>query len=106
MMACGVSPLRLLRPVFLLAVLAAAATGWVMIEAIPDANQTFREITLRVVADRAEGQVRPREFFADFPDTVLYVREVPPDGGWKDVFAADTTQPAAAGDLPRAHAAG
>ena len=93
MMACGVSPLRLLRPVLLLSTLAAAATAWVMIEAIPDANQTFREITLRVVADRAEGQVRPREFFADFPDTVLYVREVPPDGGWKDVFAADTRNP-------------
>jgi LPS export ABC transporter permease LptF/LPS export ABC transporter permease LptG len=93
LMACGVSPLRLLRPVLLLSAAAAAATAWVMIEAIPDANQTFREITLRVVADRAEGQVRPREFFADFPDTVLYVREVPPGGGWQDVFAADTRNP-------------
>ena len=96
MMACGISPYRLLRPVLLLATVAAAANLWVMIEAIPDANQTYREITLRVVADKAEGQVRPREFFADFPDTVLYVREVPANGGWQDVFAADTknaTQP-------------
>jgi LPS export ABC transporter permease LptF/LPS export ABC transporter permease LptG len=93
MMACGISPLRLLRPVLLVSLLAVGATLWVMIEAIPDANQTFREITLRIVADRAEGQVRPREFFADFPNTVLYVREVPPTGGWKDVFAADTRNP-------------
>jgi LPS export ABC transporter permease LptF/LPS export ABC transporter permease LptG len=90
MMACGLSPLRLLRPVLLISTLAAAATLWVMIEAIPDANQTYREITLKVVADRAEGQVRPREFFSDFPDTVLYVRQVPQTGGWQDVFAADT----------------
>jgi LPS export ABC transporter permease LptF/LPS export ABC transporter permease LptG len=90
MMACGVSAYRLLRPVLVLAVIAAGATFWVMVEAIPDANQTNREITLRVVADRAEGQVRPRAFFEDFPDTVLYVREIPATGGWQDVLAADT----------------
>jgi LPS export ABC transporter permease LptF/LPS export ABC transporter permease LptG len=90
LMACGVSPLRMLRPVFGLAVVAAGATLWVMIEAIPNANQTHREITTRIVADRAEGQVRPRVFFEDFPHTVLYVREVPQTGGWQDVVAADT----------------
>jgi LPS export ABC transporter permease LptF/LPS export ABC transporter permease LptG len=94
LMACGVSPLRMLRPVFGLAVVAAAATLWVMIEAIPNANQSHREITTRIVADRAEGQVRPRVFFEDFPSTVLYVREVPPTGGWQDVVAADTRNPA------------
>jgi lipopolysaccharide export system permease protein len=96
LMACGVSPYRLLRPVFGLALVAAAATLWVMIEAIPNANQSHREITTRIVADRAEGQVRPRVFFEDFPNTVLYVRDVPPTGGWLDVVAADTrnaTQP-------------
>jgi LPS export ABC transporter permease LptF/LPS export ABC transporter permease LptG len=90
LMACGVSPYRLLRPVLLLGVLCAAATAWVMFELIPNENQNYREITLRIVADRAEGQVRAREFFEDFPDTVLYVREIPPGGGWQDVFAANT----------------
>jgi LPS export ABC transporter permease LptF/LPS export ABC transporter permease LptG len=90
MMACGVSPLRMLRPVMALGVVAAAVTAWIMIEAIPDANQTYREIALRIVADRAEGQVRAREFFSDFPDTVLYVSEIPQGGGWADVLAADT----------------
>jgi LPS export ABC transporter permease LptF/LPS export ABC transporter permease LptG len=97
LMACGVSPYRMLRPVLLLGLVCWAVTSWVMIEAIPNENQNFREITARIVADRAEGQVRPREFFEDFPDVVLYVREVPPEGGWIDVFAADTrnaSQPA------------
>jgi LPS export ABC transporter permease LptF/LPS export ABC transporter permease LptG len=97
LMACGVSPYRMLRPIFVFGVLCWAATSWVMIEAIPNENQNFREITARIVADRAEGQVRPREFFEDFPDVVLYVREVPAEGGWRDVFAADTrnaSQPA------------
>lgn len=93
LMACGVSPYRLLRPVLLLGLLCWAATTWVLIEAIPNENQNYREITLRIVADRAEGQVRAREFFEDFPDTVLYVREIPASGGWQDVFAASTRTP-------------
>jgi len=44
--------------------------------------------------DRAEGEVRPRVFFEDFPGTVLYVRQVPAGGGgWEDVMAADTSNP-------------
>ena len=41
LLACGVSPYRLLRPILFLALVAAAATLYVMIKAIPDANQTF-----------------------------------------------------------------
>ena len=52
--ACGVSLLRLLRPVAALAVVAWAATSYVLITLIPSANQTFREITLAdVCADIA-----------------------------------------------------
>ncbi len=47
-----------------------------------------------IVADRAEGEVKPRVFFEDFPGIVLYVRDVPLDGaGWEDVLAADTSNP-------------
>ncbi|MCC6992318.1 MAG: LPS export ABC transporter permease LptF [Acidobacteria bacterium] len=94
MLACGLSPLRLMRPALVVGVLAWAATSYVMIWAIPDANQTFREITLRLVADRAEGEVKPRVFFEDFPGFVVYVRDVPMSGGWTGVLAADTRDPA------------
>ena len=92
MQACGVSLMRLLRPVGLLSVAAWAATSYVLIEAVPDANQSFREISFNIVAERAEGEVRPRVFFEDFPDLVLYVRDVPPEGGWNGVFMADNRQ--------------
>jgi LPS export ABC transporter permease LptF/LPS export ABC transporter permease LptG len=93
MMACGVSPFRLLRPLAVLAGATWLATSWVLLYAIPDANQAYREITMRLVADRAEGEVRPRVFFEDFPNMVLYVGDVPPTGGWRDVMAADTRDP-------------
>ncbi len=94
MMACGISPYRLLRPLAVLALVSWAASSWVLLKAMPDANQAFRELTMQIVADRAEGEVRPRVFFEDFPNMVLYVREIPQSGGWQDVLAADTSNPA------------
>lgn len=94
MMACGISPYRLLAPVLAVALVCWAATSWVLIRALPDANQSAREIMLRIAADRAEGEVKPRTFFEDFPSTVLYVGDVKRDGsGWVDVLAADTSNP-------------
>jgi LPS export ABC transporter permease LptF/LPS export ABC transporter permease LptG len=91
MQACGVSLMRLLRPVGLLSMLAWAATIYILIVVKPDANQHFREIIFGIVAARAEGEVRPRVFFEDFPDVVLYVRDIPASGGgWTDVFMADS----------------
>jgi len=87
--ACGVSPLRLMRPVGVLAVAGCLATGYVMLVAVPDANQTFREITFNVIATQAEGEVKPRVFYDEFPNIVLYVREIPQTGGWNGVFMAD-----------------
>jgi LPS export ABC transporter permease LptF/LPS export ABC transporter permease LptG len=89
--ACGVSIFRMMTPLLLIGLMAAAATGWIMIVALPDANQAFREITFRTVANRAEGEVKERVFFQNFPNVMLYVREVSPNnGGWADVFLADT----------------
>src|SRR5688572_32180981 len=92
MLACGISPYRLLQPVLVFSVVCWGLTSWVMLKAMPDGNQRYREITHEIVMDRAEGEVRPRVFFEDFPNLVLYVHDVPLDGkGWLDVMAADTS---------------
>ncbi len=91
--ACGVSLQRLLRPVLVLAVAAAALNTYVMIVALPNGNQRFREITFNIVAAKAETDVKPRVFFTQFPNRVLYVQDRLPDGGWRDVFLADATRP-------------
>ncbi len=91
MQACGVSVARLLWPVGVLSLIGWAATFYVMIEALPDANQAFRQIAFNVLAERAEGEVKPRVFFTEFPNLVIYVRDIPLEGGWNDVFMADST---------------
>ncbi len=90
MQACGLSVTRLLWPVGLVSVLCWAATAYVLMVAVPSSNQAFREILYRVIAARAEGEVRPRVFFTDFPNLVLYARDVPATGGWTGVFVADS----------------
>src|SRR5215471_13525384 len=92
MQACGVSIFRALRPIAALAVLAFAADQYVLLVALPNANQTFREITFNVVASKAESDVKARAFYQGFPNRVVYVRDVLPDRGWQDVFLADTTR--------------
>ena len=93
--ACGVSLARLLRPTFALAGLAAAATAYILIVSLPDANQTFREVTYSIIASRAQDEVKPRVFYEDFPNVIVYVRDAPPGASeWSDVFLADTRNPA------------
>ena len=99
--ACGVSLARLLRPVAMLALAACGATMYVMIVAVPAANQAFRELTYQVVSSWTESQVRPHVFFQDFPNIVIYVGDSSPEGGWRDVFVADTGQP----DSPKIYTA-
>ena len=60
MMACGISPYRLLQPVLVFAVLCWGLTSWVMLKAMPEGNQRYRELTQEIVMNRAEGEVRPQ----------------------------------------------
>ncbi len=95
LLACGVSPYRLLRPVLVLSGIAMAATMYVMIEAIPDANQSYREILFATLSKKVESDIKPRVFFQDFPNWVLYPRNeaAPGEPGWKDVLLANTSKP-------------
>ena len=92
LLACGVSPYRLLRPIGVLALMTTAVTAYVMIVSIPNANQAFREITFGVVTQTVETDIRPRVFYQQFPGWVLYPKEEPDPGqaGWKKLMVART----------------
>ena len=45
MLACGISPYRLLQPVLVLAVVCWGVTSWLMLKGMPDGNQRYRELT-------------------------------------------------------------
>jgi lipopolysaccharide export system permease protein len=91
--ACGVSVFRIMRPIALLAIIGCGATAYETIVALPDANQTFRELTFGFVASGAESDIKPRVFYQNFPNRVLYARDIERSGGWRQVFLADATKP-------------
>jgi len=92
--ACGVGIGRIVRPVLVLGSSPLPRRSTSTSGAVPDANQTAREIRYNVVAQLVEGEVKPRVFFDHFPNRVLFVRDVPPGGGlWRDVFLVDSTDP-------------
>ncbi len=95
LLACGVSPYRILRPVLVLAGIATAATLYVMIEALPDSNQRYREILFEILTKKVETEIRPGVFYEDFPNWALYPRQEagPGEVGWKDLLVADSSRP-------------
>jgi len=93
MQSCGVSIYQLLRPLTVIALAATAGTAYIMIIARPDANQAFRALVFKEVASRVESKIQPRVLFTDFPNRVLYVRDVDVNHVMHDVFFADTSKP-------------
>lgn len=93
LLACGASPVRLLRPILLFALVCGAADMYVLVHLVPNANQRFLVETYKLVAQRSEADIKPGLFYEGFPGKVLYVRDSRSDGGWTDVLLADTSQP-------------
>ena len=92
--ACGVSLLRLLRPV------GAGRRRRLGDHELRDARlDPGRQQALpgdhpRHRHARLETEIKPRVFFEDFPNLILFARDVPPGGGgWRDVFLADQRDP-------------
>ncbi len=92
--ACGVSLIRMLRPVAVVAFIGWALTMYVMLEMIPAGNRHYQEILHDLITAKVESDVKPRVFYEEFANLVLYARDVPPGGGgWHDLFLADSRQP-------------
>ena len=92
--ACGISIYRMLRPVALLATVATAATTYVLMAALPDANQAYRDMFFRIVTSQAEDEVAARVFYQGFAGRTLYVQDVDTEGtGWSNVFLRDSSDP-------------
>jgi LPS export ABC transporter permease LptG/LPS export ABC transporter permease LptF len=90
--AVGVSPLRLLSPVLILATVMTAITFYINAVALPAANQAHREIVFSLVVSKARTDVKPRTFSEKvLPDRMmLYVQDVEPSGRWKNLLIYDT----------------
>jgi LPS export ABC transporter permease LptG/LPS export ABC transporter permease LptF len=98
MRATGISSRKVIFPVLLFAGL---ATGLAAFSSLRLAPLSFRESTRiinRIIATRLSAEIEPRVFQEDFPNTILYVGDVPPARAgdpvlWRNVFMADVAEP-------------
>jgi LPS export ABC transporter permease LptF/LPS export ABC transporter permease LptG len=92
--ACGVSPLRLLRPVLVFGGAVSVLTGYLMLEAVPRSNYAFKSLIFDIVRTQAIVGVKERVFNDTFGDFVIYVDEIAADQvALRHVFVADQRKP-------------
>jgi LPS export ABC transporter permease LptF/LPS export ABC transporter permease LptG len=92
--ACGVSPLRLLRPVMIFGLGVAALTGYLMIDSVPKTNYAFKSLVFDIVRTQASVGVKERIFNDTFGSFVIYVDEIAPDQvALRNVFVSDERKP-------------
>jgi LPS export ABC transporter permease LptG len=92
LLASGVSPLRLLRPVLVVGLLFALTDFYLLAKVTPVANQRFRVVGFPLLISQGERDIRPGVFFEQFPGMVVFVRAQNPTGGWDGVLLADTSR--------------
>jgi LPS export ABC transporter permease LptF/LPS export ABC transporter permease LptG len=91
--AVGVSPLRLLAPVMMLATAMTAVTFYVNAVALPAANQAHRELVFSLLVSKARTDVKARTFTDGLLPgrMMLYVQDIEPETGrWKNLLIHDT----------------
>jgi LPS export ABC transporter permease LptG/LPS export ABC transporter permease LptF len=93
LLACGVNPNRLLRPILVMGAVSMGMTAFVMMELLPDANQKYREVTFPFLTQKTETEIKPRFFYEGLPGKVIYLLDKQADGSWSNILLADTTKP-------------
>jgi LPS export ABC transporter permease LptG/LPS export ABC transporter permease LptF len=101
MRAAGIPGGRCVLPVGVLALVAAGACATTTLYLNPIAQREFHAIAETLKISQATAEVPPRVFIEEFPNRVLYVRDVVagPVVHWKGVFLADMRSPEERGSL-------
>jgi LPS export ABC transporter permease LptG len=95
MQAAGIPSTRLLRPVIIIGIFLTLVNGWISLMVIPDSNRSLREMRVEIFANAKNiGRIEAGVFYEEFPNLLLYVREVADRGErWRGVMIFDSSDP-------------
>src|ERR1044071_9421778 len=97
MRALGISTRTIYRPVFLFSFLMFILNFYLMNVVLPRGNTQFNALRAEVFTSSIEKEIKPRVFYAEYENLVIYVNDIDPATGlWKGVFVADSR-----GDEPK-----
>jgi len=92
--AVGVGKGQFMRPVLIFAAGGWLLASWMSLFLSPLAFRKLQSIETRLAATQANYQIQPRVFIEQFPNLLLYLKDIASSGGqWRGVFIADTSQP-------------
>ncbi len=108
MRAAGLPGRRVAPPVLVLALLAALGTACCSLWLSPWSYRETNRIARGLLAQQLTAEIAPRVFQEQFPNTILFVREVKPGTvvKWENVFLADLRPPGERGSGAQENAAG
>jgi len=90
MRALGISLRKIYRPVFVFSFLMFLLNLYLINFVMPKGNQQFTALRAELTAASAERVVKPRVFYDQYENLMIYVNDVDPaTGQWKGVFVAD-----------------
>jgi LPS export ABC transporter permease LptG/LPS export ABC transporter permease LptF len=94
MRSAGVSTARVYRPVFLFSFTIFLLTLGLMLYAVPYGNTAFRAMKAELAASSVSGQLKPRVFYDEYENLVMYVNDLDPTNDqWKGVFVSNSSTP-------------
>jgi LPS export ABC transporter permease LptG len=91
MRALGISTRTIYRPVFLFSFAIFLLNLYLINFVMPRGNQQFVALRAEIMTSSAEKAIKPRIFYDQYPNLMIYVNDVDPaTGQWKGVFVADS----------------
>jgi LPS export ABC transporter permease LptG/LPS export ABC transporter permease LptF len=92
--ASGVSFLRLMKPMILLAIAGWVICAYLIQVSVPWANYSLSQLIFKIVTTNATSDLKPRVFYNQFRNMILYVQDIPSkEQLWRGVFIYDESQP-------------
>jgi LPS export ABC transporter permease LptG len=91
MRALGISTRTIYRPVFLFSFTIFLLNLYLINFVMPRGNKLFVALRAEIMTSSAEKAIKPRIFYDQYPNLMIYVNDVDPaTGQWKGVFVADS----------------
>src|SRR5215212_4659137 len=91
MRALGISTRTIYRPVFVFSFAIFLLTLYLINFVMPRGNRQFVALRAEIMTSSAEKAIKPRIFYDQYPNLMIYVNDVDPaTGQWKGVFVADS----------------
>jgi LPS export ABC transporter permease LptG/LPS export ABC transporter permease LptF len=91
MRALGISMRTIHRPVFIFSFLMLLLNFYLMNVVLPRGNTELVKLRAEVFTSQIEKEIRPKVFYDDYENLMIYVNDVDPrTGQWHGVFVADS----------------